>query len=513
MQANVKPTDVVRLASPRFGWLLMLALFGIAVVALAAASAAHAVDRIYWSNFGNDTISWANLDGSDSGNVNTAGAIVNGPMGMALDPAAGRVYWSNYGNVGPGEGTTISYANLDNSGGGTVPISGTPVTGPHGLAIDPATGQLYWPDYDTSDISTANLDGSGGRVLPTPNATVDGPRGLAIDPSAGKIYWANFNAGVLSYANLNGSGGGNLNTANATVSTPEGVALDPGAGRIYFSNFSLAGKISYANLDGSGSGDLPTGTVTIDEPHGVALDPAAGRIYWANWDSSTIAYANLNGSGDGGTLNTTQTSISAPNLPVLLEAPTPAGSPTITGNSQPGSRISCQSSWADQRSSLLYDTPQSQSYQWIEGGGAMAGANSNSINAPSVGIYRCQVGASNQAGSANESSRAFAVFRIGKARLNRKNGTARLTVNVPGSGSLVVSGRKIVKHRAERLATTSRTVGAGKATFIIKPKRKVKKRLARRGKAKVKANVTFTLTGGSPAQQTTSITLREKRLR
>ena len=41
----------------------MLGLCAVVLVSLSAASAAHAADRIYWSNFGNDTIAWTNLDG------------------------------------------------------------------------------------------------------------------------------------------------------------------------------------------------------------------------------------------------------------------------------------------------------------------------------------------------------------------------------------------------------------------------------------------------------------------
>ena len=99
-------------------------LFACAAAALAAPATAHGADRIYWSNFdsGNParTIAYRNLDGSGGLNLNTTGATVDGAMGMALDPSHGRVYWTNWGadiGMGHGHGTTISYANLDGSGG------------------------------------------------------------------------------------------------------------------------------------------------------------------------------------------------------------------------------------------------------------------------------------------------------------------------------------------------------------------------------------------------------------
>ena len=137
-------------------------LFVCAAAALAAPATAHGADRIYWSNFnsGNParTIAYRNLDGSGGLNLSTAGATVDGAMGMALDPSHGRVYWTNWGadtGMGHGHGTTISYANLDGSGGGgDLPIAPAFVVGPHGLAIDPVAGKIYWPNFGDDTAST-----------------------------------------------------------------------------------------------------------------------------------------------------------------------------------------------------------------------------------------------------------------------------------------------------------------------------------------------------------------------
>ncbi len=72
-----------------------------------------AAGRIYWANRGNDTISFAKLDGSGGGGqLSTAGATVSLPAGVAIDPAAGRIYWANEAD------DTISFAKLDGTGGG-----------------------------------------------------------------------------------------------------------------------------------------------------------------------------------------------------------------------------------------------------------------------------------------------------------------------------------------------------------------------------------------------------------
>ena len=43
----------------------------------------RAANRIYWANYGSDTIAYANLSGGGGGQLNTSGATVNGPFGLA----------------------------------------------------------------------------------------------------------------------------------------------------------------------------------------------------------------------------------------------------------------------------------------------------------------------------------------------------------------------------------------------------------------------------------------------
>lgn len=408
----------------------------LAATALAAAPAAHGSDRIYWANFDINTISFANLDGTGGDDLDTGAATMDGPMGMALDPAAGRIYWANWGLSGNvGEGTTISYANLDGSGGGDLATGSATVAGPHGLAIDPAAGRIYWPNYGPRDlgngttISYANLDGTGGGDLNTGAATVSGPRGVAIDPAAGRIYWANYGptgrGATISYANLDGSGGGDLMTMGATVEGPEGVALDLDAGRIFWGNYGPGNgdTIAYANLDGSGDAhDLSTAPVVPNRPHGVALDKARGKIYWANYGGGgSISSANLDGSGGGVNLPTAGASMSGPALPALLEVPKDTGAPTISGARKFGSTLSCtQGSWApDILPALLYRAPQSFSYQWTLDGQEVPGATSRSATASTSGDYRCRVAARNAAGSTTQTSDPLTVAPP-KTRITKK---------------------------------------------------------------------------------------------
>src|SRR5919198_221098 len=208
-----------------------------------------------------------------------------------------------------------------------------------------AADVVYWGNDIGDTISFANLDGSGGGDLDTTPATVDNPFGLALDPAAGRIYWANRIGDRISFANLDGSGGRDLDTTGAMVAGPAGGAPDPAAGRIYWANAG-GNRISFAALDGSGGDDLVTTGATVNNPIGVAVDPAAGRIYWGNAGGNRISFAGLDGSG-GGDLVTTGATVDFPAFPALLERPGGAGAPLVSGGSAVGATLSCSTGeWA-----------------------------------------------------------------------------------------------------------------------------------------------------------------------
>jgi hypothetical protein len=86
-------------------------------------------------------------------------------------------------------------------------------------------------------------------------------------------------------------------------------------------------------------------------------------------------------------------------------------------------------------------------------------------------------------------------------RKNRRRGTAKLTVEVPGAGQLRLAKTKKVKGR-EKGADA-----AGKEKLPINPTRRAKQKLAAKGKAKVRAEVTYTPKVGGPYTKTKKIKL------
>jgi DNA-binding beta-propeller fold protein YncE len=387
----------------RYSFVAIVAMVGAMLV---SPSPAIGQERIYWVNNPANTISFANLDGSGGGGqLSAAGATVSGPFGLAIDPAAGKIYWTNNGN------STISFANLDGSGGGQLSTVGAPVSAPAGLAIDPVAGRIYWANLGDNTIAFARLDGTGGGPLSTIGAVVTSARGMAVDRAAGRLYWVNGN-NTIGFANLDGTGGGGqLSTAGATMSVPAGPAIDPVAGRIYWTN-NGNNTISFAKLDGTGGGgQLPTTGATPAGPFGAAVDPVTGRIYWANNAGATISFANLDGSGGGGQLSTSGASQSGSDFPALLKVPAGAGVPAISGGGRVGEQLTCsQGSWAaDLLGSFLFRAPRSFAYQWQLDGLDILTATQTTHTPSSPGDYSCRVTATNHAGSTSQTAAALTV--------------------------------------------------------------------------------------------------------
>ena len=93
-------------------------------------------------------------------------------------------------------------------------------------------------------------------------------------------------------------------------------------------------------------------------------------------------------------------------------------------------------------------------------------------------------------------------LKLGGVKLNKANGTAILTVKVPGAGTLTVSGKGIVKAK-------KKAKKAKKLKITIKAKGKTKAQLEQTGKVKVKAKLSFKPKSGITVKKSKSITLKQ----
>jgi hypothetical protein len=164
--------------------------------------------RIYWGNAGGGSIGYANLNGSGGGQIAITGATAE-PNGLTVDPLNGRIYWSNF------VADKISYANLDGSAPHDLDTSGAPVDGPIGVAIISHTSRIYWANREGDSIGYANLDGGGGGNADL-NLAILNPAGIATD--GGTLFWASEERDEIRDGNLAGCCTVSLETQGATQS-------------------------------------------------------------------------------------------------------------------------------------------------------------------------------------------------------------------------------------------------------------------------------------------------------
>jgi hypothetical protein len=103
----------------------------------------------------------------------------------------------------------------------------------------------------------------------------------------------------------------------------------------------------------------------------------------------------------------------------------------------------------------------------------------------------------------NGSADAIAVngLTVGKPKLNKHNGTAKLPATVTDPGTVTASGKGV---KSKSVATQGGTV-----KLKVTPKGKTKTKLDDSGKAKVKVKVTYAPTGGSPLSKNKKLKLKE----
>jgi hypothetical protein len=380
---------------------------GTATAATATLSVVGPGARIYWGNWsggGNvpETLGFGRLDGSVGARfANTSGPII----GTVVDAAAGRVYYA----VDDVNG--IRWEALDDSAGGTVGTSAGNY--PQGLAINPASGRLYWTGGLENYIAWANPHDATSGVLyqnSAGGAVLDNPTAIAIDPAANRVYWANYGPThqSISYANLDGTGQGHdVVTTGATVNGPSGIALDVAAGLVYWVN-SGANKVSYAHLDGSGGGDVDTTGATFSQPGGMAFDATNNELFWGNFTGNAISYLMLG--GGRGILATPGATPDNPIYPSLLYPPQPVAPPSLVGSGKPAVQLSCgKGVWApDLLGAFLYRVPQTFAYHWQRNGATISGATASTYTPSTTGDYTCTVTAANAAGPTTSAPSAVA---------------------------------------------------------------------------------------------------------
>jgi len=215
--------------------------------------------------------------------IQTIVASAGNPFGIALDTNDGKMYFSEFG------GDQISRANLTN--GSDYKVLTTGINAPRHIDLDLCARQMYYTSFTDDKVYRSSMDISTSSpecVASSSNAT-----GLALDVSDGTMYYADRTSGEIYRSPMNGSGSGaSVVTLVTGLGTVEEIALDIPARKMYWTDSSNNLVQSARMIDGS---DVKTIISGLDEPEGLALDLNLGKIYFTDFGSEEISRADLDG--------------------------------------------------------------------------------------------------------------------------------------------------------------------------------------------------------------------------
>lgn len=454
---------------------LIVAVALIASSLLAVAANAKA-DQIYWAN--QNVISYSQLDGTRGGYLPASVNAIHAGHGTAIDTANSRIYISQ-------EATNqIAWFSLDGISAGVVNTAGAIVNHPTNLSIDPATQTLYWANaVSPGSIGWAYVNESGGGTLAQPGSTaanVGEPTRLAIDTRHGRVYWWNESSNEFSWVTTNGLVGGNLTTPDMPISKPGkmgGTAIEP---------FSTPEELYFVSNEGAPeeptAGIFHTDPLLGGEPEklakaftetnalgpaGLAFDLAANRFYWANSyvdEEPSTAIGTATVFGNAGTKKVfPEAPIHSPGFAAILKEPVSIAEPQLSVVT--GTTLSCSlGAWeGDHPGASVYAAPTSYSYQWRKSSTPIPEATGSSYTVTENGSYSCQVTAKNAAGDTAEISPSTSYSSFASRTENVKN-HRETKPGATGVSAKLVSGKPI-KVKAGRTAVIKvNVINSGSAT-------------------------------------------------
>jgi hypothetical protein len=382
-----------------------------------------------------------------------------------------------------------------------------------------ADAYVYWTNYDTGTIGRANLDGTGAN--PSFIAGAGNPGGVAVD--AAHVYWTYFDTDAIGRANLDGTGA-NPSFIAAPTSPGSQVAVD-GAHIYWVSKYSDAaqgppflgspgtGAIGRANLDGTGvdptfiSGiTLPAGGLAVDGSHlywtsylnaGLSLSagPFPGAIGRANLDGTGVQENFISANPTAAGVAVDEARVWWINSAPKGTGPTPGAASILVDGLERANLDGTGAEFVIEPSDAFFfgsAIAVNDAHVYWSGFDSIGRSNLDGsavdqcfITGPDArgGVA---VDALGPPPSSDPGPPPSDEIRLRKAKRNKKRGSAKLTVKVPGPGRLELAKTKDVKGKHKRAEQS------GKLKLSVKPRGKAKKRLNKKGKAKVKAKVTYT---------------------
>ncbi|OWF40871.1 low-density lipoprotein receptor-related protein 4-like [Mizuhopecten yessoensis] len=155
------------------------------------------MEILFWTESSNKRIQGLTLNGSVSTRT-VFTSTSNEVDGVVVDWISNNMYFAdaNYNWI-----TLVALNSTDNF---YKKIINTGLDKPHGIAIYPQKGYLFWSDWGLKPkIETSDLTGNNRRTLVSTDITH--PRGLAVDQSMNKLYWVDSGKDTIERVDFNGN--------------------------------------------------------------------------------------------------------------------------------------------------------------------------------------------------------------------------------------------------------------------------------------------------------------------
>ena len=401
-------------------------------------------------------------------------------------------YLAHVRQVAPDGTSEASTQRLSEAGGDAVEV--------HVAVAADGTATAVWSRFDGEDsiVQERRIDAAG--VLQAPNdlsaageSAIEPRIGIAPDGTA-TVVWDRFDGAGWVVQGRRISAGGvpavgtlNLSLGGGSAAEPQ-LSVDAGGSatvvwdRFDGSSFIVqARRLNQAGTSVLGPLNLSAGGRDAADPQLATSPGGAATVLWSRTDGTQwlVQRRDVDGAGAVGTTTT------------LSAAGRNAGDPSLAFGADGTLALSWRrfagSGDVIQVNSVAPPPPPPPPSGSGEGGEA-GGPGSSGAGAGGGG-------STGGAAAAPDSS-----FRIAGVKLDRRRGSARIAVAVPGPGLVALDGAVPQQRQAG---------GAGKVVLRVLPKRRARLLLQRQGSVRLKLTVTFIPSGGSPNSRGLSLRLKK----
>ncbi len=453
------------------------------------------------------------------------------PSGIAISPDGDSAYVVNNGS------NTVS--QYDVAADGTLTAKSTPTvatgTNPFQIAITPDGESAYVTNGGTdNNVSQYDIAADGTLSAKTPATEPAGvfPFGIVISPDGSSAYVTNISSSNISQFDVDPDDGTLSAKSTPTVSAgtfPRGIAITPDGSSVYAANGGTnqaTSTVSQYDVDPDDGELTPKTTATVpadSNPFQIAIGPAGESAYVTNFDSAKISQYDID-PDDGELAAMTPATVAAGTQPAGIAVRPDTIGPRTTINSGPSGTVGSPNA----RFTFSANEPGSSFRCRLDGGAFSSCSSPKVYGGVADGIHGFSVRATDPWDNTGPTAtRNWTIdtsepppppptppsneFSFGDVKKNKKKGTAKLTVIVPGPGALELEGKKVKDVTEEVGGAAARGAQPDiEAKLKVKAAGKAKKKLKQKGKAKVKADVTYTPTGGDPNTQGARVKLVKK---